>query len=467
MRRLLLSAFTFLALVSSAACKSNGAGSGGGNTGGHTGSTGTGGGSTTGPGGGSTTGPGGGSTMGTGGGAGGSGGATSSTGTGGTAPMGWTAITLADETVDGDMIVHGGDTVAAIWFHDTTHGAVATIAAEDVVAGSIQRMTGPTTIAGVAYTGHHTGFLMQDQSFNSLYATSGGLIAGGDFGDQFISSADNGVTWTNIERGNAASGNIPPIWVSKDASGTWHYADNVGGVWRTTDTPGPAAAWTRTWQPEANPPDPDPVPPEDCQDAFHAGYFAFDPQQVFYVSPDGMTMMYGAGLGDYPSGVCLSTDGGLSFKPVAFPSPPSASNLQVPYVLIFSDPAHGIAAYANDLNDGAAWIYTTSDGGATWAPSMVPASVNAPGAETYVSGGFFAPDGQHVWLVGSTLAGSGAQAVLLKSSDGGHTWKDISDPLRALAASEVKMHTGFALDAKNIWLGGDGGAFFYHPNGGE
>src|SRR5262249_8049408 len=153
------------------------------------------------------------------------------------------------------------------------------------------------------------GFLMQDQSFTAFFDTSYGLVAAGDFGIQLISSADDGVTWTNIARGNTAFTNAPPIWVSKDTGGTWHYADNLGGVWKSTDPPGPAAVWTRTWQPESTPHDPDPVPPEDCQDAFHAGYFAFDPQQVFYVSPDGQTMMYGAGDGDYPSGVCLSTDG--------------------------------------------------------------------------------------------------------------------------------------------------------------
>ena len=76
------------------------------------------------------------------------------------------------------------------------------------------------------------------------------------------------------------------------------------------------------------------------------------------------------------------------------------------------------------------------------------------------------PDGQHVWLVGSTIK-SDARALLLKSSDGGKTWKDVSSKLAPLPAAAAKFHTGFALDANNIWIGGEHGGLLHSNNGGE
>jgi len=318
----------------------------------------------------------------------------------------------------------------------------------------------------VAFTGAGTGFDMQDQDFDALFPTSAGLVASSSFGDQFIVSTDGGVTFTDVERGDGNSGNIPAVWYSKDSKGTWHLVDHVGNVWVTSMDPGPATSWSVTWQPDGSDPKPPVLPPGACPSTFSQGYFAADAQQVFWASADGKTMMYGQGYGDAPAGVCRSIDGGGTFFPVTFPSPPADAALAVPYVLVFSDATHGLAARANDLADGAAYIYTTADAGATWTAATVPATVNAPGAAAYFSGGFYAPDGQHAWIVGGTLK-SEARALLLKSSDGGKTWKDVSGTLATVPAAAAKFHTGFALDADHIWIGGEHGGLLYSNNGGE
>ena len=39
------------------------------------------------------------------------------------------------------------------------------------------------------------------------------------------------------------------------------------------------------------------------------------------------------------------------------------SAMSTPYVISFADATHGFAARANDLEDGAAYVYTTADAG--------------------------------------------------------------------------------------------------------
>lgn len=356
--------------------------------------------------------------------------------------------------------------MTGIWFKDLTHGVVATYAGDGANAGSLQSLSSPTKVAKVALTGVANGFDAQDESFIGLFPTTAGLVAASNFGDQFILSTDNGSSFKIGSKGDSNSGNINAIWVSKDTSNNWHWIDDVGNVWLTSDSPSPTASWSVTYQTGGSTPVPDPLPAADCPDVFHQGYFAWDSQQVAWVSPDGKSMAYGKGYGTLAAGICLSSDGGNNFLPVDFPSPPAASAQGTPYVIVFSDATHGMAARSNDLEDGSAYIYTTADGGKTWAPSIVPASVNKAGAHAYFSGGFYSPDGKNAWIVGGTIV-SDAKALLIKSSDGGKTWTDVSKSLSPLAAAQAKFHTGFALDAKNIWIGGARGGLLYSNNGGE
>jgi hypothetical protein len=354
------------------------------------------------------------------------------------------------------------------------NGVVATLESPAVSyqGGALEHLNSPTTIDKVAYSGYKTGFSNQSQGFGGLFNVAGtGLIdLSFSFGNEYIVSADQGQTFTESEKSADTTMNIDGVWISKDASGKWHLVDHVGNVWVSPTAPGTTATWTRTWQPGGDDPVPkDPqtgkVPAADCQDAIGTGYYV-EAQQLFWASSDGAKMLYGYGFGDYPAGVCRSTDGGNNFLPVAFPNPPAPSAMKSPYVILFTSDTHGIAAYANELDDaGSSYVYITDDAGATWTAGALPASLAS--TKYALGSGFASRDGKALFLGGRTGSPSVA-AVLLKSTDGGKTWKDISGNLNAAAnGSFYEVHAGFALDANNVWVGGDKGGLFYSKSAGE
>jgi hypothetical protein len=358
--------------------------------------------------------------------------------------------------------------VAAIWFKDTTHGVVglygSNVTFQD--GGAIEHLNAPTVVDKVAISGYGAGPGMQNVDVFALFNTPIGLLAGMNFGDQTFVSTDNGATFSVLQTSGSHTPNGAQVFMGKDSAGVWHEMDDIGNVWTSPTAPSATAIWTRTWNPLATPPDPDPVPAADCDRSFDQGYYAEDAQQVFTTSADGQTMMYPMGHGGDPMGVCRSTDGGKNFLPVTMPNPPAGAAGDEPTTVLMTTATHGITAGSNDLVDDSAFAYTTDDGGATWTQATLPSTVTAAGAHAAIVSSFAAPDGQHIWLVGMTLV-SDAHALLLKSSDAGKTWKDISGALAAIPAAANKMHTGFALDANNIWIGGDYGALLYSSTGGE
>jgi hypothetical protein len=99
--------------------------------------------------------------------------------------------------------------------------------------------------------------------------------------------------------------------------------------------------------------------------------------------------------------------------------------------------------------------------------------------------GFASPSGHAMWLAGDDQNGP----ALWRSNDGGATWTNQSQKLRgaftALAATAITaananvqnasafryapgaLHSGFALDDNDIWLGSDNGWLFYSSTGGQ
>jgi hypothetical protein len=449
MRRHLFCATAFLSLIGAAACGGNGGTGmgGGGNTGNSTTTTGS-----------DTT---------TSASNGGGGNTTTTTGSGGMST--WTVVDLVDETLPDTTVIHYKDTavVSGIWFKDTSHGVVSVYGGNKdgfTAGGAIEHLASATKVDKIALSGN-AAFGGQDGDFFTFFSTPLGLIAASNFGDSIVVSNDDGATFKIGPASTSGTPNAQQVWLSKDSKGAWHELDDIGNVWLSSSDPGPSSTWTRTWNPEAVPPDPNPVPAEDCQQTFFSGYFAKDPQRVFWASSDGQTMVYPRGYGDNPAGVCRSTDGGHNFLPVDLPNPPADSALSAPYVILFTSDTHGIAARSNDLDSLGAYIYTTDDGGATWTAATLPSILTTADQNVAITSGFAAPDGQHVWLVG--FQGSNTKALLLKSSDGGKTWKDLSAKLGMMSDTYQKLHTGFALDANNIWVGGDLGQLYYSPTGGE
>jgi hypothetical protein len=438
-----------------AACDS---GNGGNTGGGGTGGTSAGGTST----GGTSTGGSGSSTGGTSNGGGGTGGS----GAGGGAGAGgggavWQVVDLLDDKLpDGTTVTHKGESIVqGIWFADTSHGVVGlrqgNLASH---GGAIERLGSPTKVEEVVVHGAENGSSMQDTNFVSFFPTSIGLVAGNDFGGEFVLSTDKGATFSHTQTGAAGTPGGITAWISKDTGGNWHYVDADGHTYVASQDPGPATVWTQTWGGGVNP------PAGDCPDPYQGGFYLFDPQQSFFVSPDGQTMMYPRGTNGVPAGVCRSTDGGKTFLPVAFPNPPAAAAELRPRVIAFSDGTHGIAASLLDQASGG-YVYVTSDGGATWTAGKLPDEITSSPDFPYVATGMFAPGGQTGYLAG-TFGGTNGP-VLLKTTDGGKTWSNLSAALDAVPASHVAIHTVFALDDKNVWIGGDQGALLYSASGGQ
>lgn len=68
---------------------------------------------------------------------------------------------------------------------------------------------------------------------------------------------------------------------------------------------------------------------------------------------------------------------------------------------------------------------------------------------------FFAPDKTHGWIVGA----HDEHPMLLATSDGGHTWTDESATV--LALTDNRLHSGFAVDADHVFVGGENGTLLY------
>lgn len=392
-------------------------------------------------------------------GGGGTGGATTSSGGSGAA---WEVVDLVDDTLpDGSVIQHKGQSlVSGIWFADTSHGVVALQASSGGTSGgAVERLSSPSKVEEVVVRGAGNGSSNQDTNFVSFFLSPIGLIAGNQFGNELFSSSDSGVTFKHSQLGEGGLPSGITAWISKDTSSNWHYIDTDGHLYIASADPGPSTPWTQTWGGGA-------PPAGSCENDYKGGHFLFDPQQSFFASPDGQTMIYPRGTNGVPAGVCRSTDGGKTFLPVAFPSPPSGVAESRPQVLVFADAKHGFAARTDDSGGKDAYLYTTSDGGATWTAGKLPADVASSDFSPYFSSGAFAPDGQHAYLVGSWFPSS-QEALFLESSDGGQTWVNLSASLQNIEAAKTEIHTVFALDAKNVWIGGDHGALLHSASGSE
>ncbi len=227
------------------------------------------------------------------------------------------------------------------------------------------------------------------------------------------------------------------------------------------DEPGAGALWSTIWSPESSPSDwyqmwrdsnktlCSSVPGETKSGVkLNAGYVAPDLSIIAYLSNGGSRAAPEA------AGVCLSTDGGKRFYHANLPgvdeSDLNNENLNGVTCIssnrcfVFSGSyyrrgdTHHFIDYTNDAQKGIA---------STWAAAKLPTMRD----KSVISSIFFAPDGNNGWAVGSVDSSS---PLMLTTKDGGLTWKDSSASVRAVAP-DAQLHSGYALDANNVWLGGN------------
>jgi photosystem II stability/assembly factor-like uncharacterized protein len=156
-------------------------------------------------------------------------------------------------------------------------------------------------------------------------------------------------------------------------------------------------------------------------------------------------------------GACVSLDGGNTFHYAELPSGEVAYG--GPRGLRCNDAEHCWL-----FGDGSAtepsYVYRSSgslSAGVSWIRAMIP-----DGPERKFRNIAFAPDHRHGWLVGSEAPDRG---LLLKTEDGGATWSD--NLVTANADFEgAELLSVFALDARNIWVGGASGLLLSNDRGG-
>ena len=117
----------------------------------------------------------------------------------------------------------------------------------------------------------------------------------------------------------------------------------------------------------------------------------------------------------------------------------------------FWDADHGIVI--GDSVDGKFYILTTANGGRDW--SRVPADALPPALENE---GAFAASGTNIAVYGKGSAwiglGAAARARVLRTTDGGRTWKVSETPLKSGASSGI-FSIAFSDQKHGVIVGGD------------
>lgn len=224
-------------------------------------------------------------------------------------------------------------------------------------------------------------------------------------------------------------------------------------VAESINAPDSKTSWTTIWSPDQVPEDFNKMWQNDktlCSSIpgvptagskLQSAYVASDLSILAYTTSDGTP--------DKPEGVgvCLSNDGGKRFYRADFKAlsdgnnPSGVTCISSNKCFAFSD-----KGFSGDTD----FIYYTNDAQklatSTWTAAKLPDLE----PESAFNGIFFTPNGLNGWAFGSVDRSS---PLLLTTDDGGASWKDISSRVFDVVPNTV-LHSGYAFDANNVWLGG-------------
>lgn len=357
----------------------------------------------------------------------------------------WKAIALLD---DGSVQRSDNDLVTGIYFASADDGYVVTTGAMSSFGdgGAVYKATS-SGLTKLAFSGHQDAPSEAGGiDFVGIDPSPSGVIAFAYSAD-IVESTDHGATFTDQKDGNLAG--IEPVLALRQSSSGTTIVRETGVVSTSTSAPGPNASFTDVWAPEGVPPTPDPVPADQCQEGPRSAGVPTTRSSA-YVSADRQFIAYTSSP-DHDPQICISKDGGTSFKPVLLTGLP-ADDDGMPAGIAFASATTAITFGGTTNVDGEAFIQRSTDSGATWATVAIPADVASHGLDLKYA--FFAPDGQHGWIVG--YDGTSSKSLVLSTTDGGATWA--AEQL----SQEVKLYSGFALDASHVWIGGEAGTLLVH-----
>jgi hypothetical protein len=380
-------------------------------------------------GGGDDDGGGGGSSMGSGGG-GGSGGGTSSE---------WTAIPLVD---DGNIPHAGNDLVSGIYFTAPDKGYVVTQGAGDSFSDGGAVFAIANTTATLAFSGKDGGpSQLGSIDFTGIEPTANGVVAMAYSAD--IVRGDASGHFAIAKDGNL--GGIEPVLGFHETASATTIIRDTGVVSVATSAAGPNASFQDVWAPNATQRIPQDLPADMCQGG-PMGTGAPVTRASAYI---GNGLIAYTADPDFMPQVCVSTNGGSSFYPAMLTVDDDASE-SPPTGVLFTSATTGITWWGSST--AKPYIQRTTDGGKTWTSVAVPAAVASHGLA--MNAAFFAPDGQHGWIVGFDHDSN--KALALASTDGGATWSALS------GLGDAPLYSGFALDATHVWIGGTEGVLLAH-----
>jgi len=305
-----------------------------------------------------------------------------------------------------------------------------------------------------------------DLDFVGFQQTRDGLVARVDVSSVYVVAAGDPTqksSWTLSNMGRSDGDTLPlneTCALQRDANDNWVFINRMGFVYTSTAAPSMTTAWTKVWSPTAVPPVPADfrtqkmADPSLCESDVTAGGLP-SPSAPAYVAQDLSVIVTPAGglnqHGTAAPGVCISTDRGAHFYNVAFAGVPAGVSSPGPLGVTCTDKDNCYAYNGLQFQEGTAYIYYSSNASAgkasTWTKATVPPAF-ATSSDVSIQGLFFAPDKAHGWAVGHDAH----KALLLRTTDSGKTWTDVSEKVRA--ASDNDLYNGFALDNDNVVLVG-------------
>ena len=174
----------------------------------------------------------------------------------------------------------------------------------------------------------------------------------------------------------------------------------------------------------------------------------------YSVAIDGDTLVVGAYAKDSDTGsvyVFRTSDGGATYGQVAkLTASDGASGDKFGVSVAIDGATVVVGAYYKNSYRGAAYVFRTTDGGATY--DEVAKLTASDGASYDYFGKSVAIDGDTV-VVGAVNAGTGGAVYVLRTSDGGATYGEVAKLTASDATADDKFGVSVAIDGATVVVG--------------
>jgi photosystem II stability/assembly factor-like uncharacterized protein len=238
-----------------------------------------------------------------------------------------------------------------------------------------------------------------------------------------LETSDNGLSWATRTR---LGGKTATAGQLQAKAGQLWLVDSDGRLQRSRDS-------GRTWAPVA-------VPTAGADPVITAQFFD---------ASNGLVTVNTC-TGEVPLRVCdrwlhVTQDGGGSWVKR---SSPLGNNVGV---MTFGSASHGVRV----VNNGSGAIDYTSDGGLSWSAATTGSAFGLSASRVIWT------DADHAWLI--------SVGQLWRSDDGGRSWRQVNSPALQTptsAQASVSMRDLVFADAQNGWLVGDDGTVYGTSDGG-